>query len=205
MARWPWITFQPSAPFSKTPVKTAMSSFGVPLYVKTVCVVYVATAAVAGRMRRQRIAQELRRIARRTVAAGEDLDVGDVDELVQARFHVVHGDHLGEAVGAERVARRTDRDAVRRVVLRHERVRLRARRVLAERVLVLRHGRDDALDVVLRAHRERAAAAERERRAAQHGGARDRREAGRGREESEHRLVASGCSDVFFERRRSRT
>ena len=90
MARWPWITFQPSAPFSKTPVKTAMSSFGVPLYVKTVCVVYVATAAVAGRMRRQRIAQELRRIARRTVAAGEDLDVGDVDELVQARLDIVH-------------------------------------------------------------------------------------------------------------------
>ena len=67
-----------------------MSSFGVPLYVKTVCVVYVATAAVAGRMRRQRIAQELRRIARRTVAAGEDLDVGDVDELVEARFDIIH-------------------------------------------------------------------------------------------------------------------
>ena len=38
--------------------------------------------------------------------------------------------------------------------------------VLAERVLVLRHGRDDALDVNLRAHRERAAAERAARRAA---------------------------------------
>ena len=77
----------------------------------------------------QRIAQELRRIARRTVAAGEDLDVGDVDELVQARFHhredgVVHRRRQEARVLvaelAEHAADLVVRRVARRVVLLHE-------------------------------------------------------------------------------------